>query len=207
MDGVLVDTAEFHYHSWGKILAEMGVPFNRQRFLAFFGQNNTDTLAGLLGHKPDAQLSQQVSQRKEALFRQLICGHAEPLPGVRLWLERLQSLGVRQVVASSAPQENIEFLVDELGLRSYFVALCAGHSMPGKPDPTLFLQAASILELPPERCIVIEDSLAGVGAARRAGMKCIAVATTNPLEALGKADLAVGRLDQLSLEAFEKLIG
>ena len=207
MDGVLVDTAEYHYRSWEKVLAEMGVPFDRNRFVTVFGRNNTDTLAGILGRKPDAQLSQQISQRKEALFRQLIRGHAEPLPGVRQWLERLQSLGVRQVVASSAPQENIDFLMDELGLRPYFVALCASHSLPGKPDPTLFLQAAGILELPPERCIVIEDSLAGVEAARRAGMKCIAVATTNPLEALGGADLAVERLDRLSFDAFEKLVG
>ena len=206
MDGVLVDTGEFHYRSWEQILAEAGVPFDRGRFQAAFGKNNADTLAAFLGRTPDAELLRTVSERKERLFRQLIHGHAETLPGVRLWLERLHSLGVRQVVASSAPPENIDFLVDELGLRHYFVALLEGHSLPGKPDPTLFLQAAGILGLLPARCIVIEDSLAGLEAARRAGMKCIAVATTNAAEALAGADLVVERLNQLKIEDFEKLI-
>jgi len=206
MDGVLVDTGEFHYRSWEQILAEIGVPFDRGRFKAAFGKNNADTLAFFLGHPPAAELLHSVSERKERLFRQIIHGHVEALPGVHLWLERLRSLGARQVVASSAPQENIDFLVDELGLRPYFVALCAGHSIPGKPDPTLFLQAAGILGLQPKDCIVIEDSLAGLEAARRAGMKRIAVATTNPAEVLFSADLVVERLDQLKVEDFEKLI-
>ncbi len=206
MDGVLVDTGEFHYRSWEQILAEAGVPFDRERFQAVFGKNNTDTLAFFLGHSPDAGQLRRVSERKERLFRQLIHGHAQALPGVRLWLERLRSLGARQVVASSAPQENIDFLVDELGLRPYFVALLAGHGMPGKPDPTIFLQAAGILGLMPGHCIVIEDSLPGLEAARRAGMKCIAVATTNPAEALAGAELVVERLDQLKVVDFEKLI-
>lgn len=206
MDGVLVDTGEFHYQSWEQILAEIGVPFDRERFRAAFGKNNADTLAFFLGHPPDAEQLRTVSERKERLFRQRIHGHAEALPGVRLWLERLHSQGARQVVASSAPQENIDFLVDELGLRSYFIALCAGHSIPGKPDPTLFLQAADILELQPKDCIVFEDSLPGLEAARRAGMKCIAVATTNPVEALRGADLVVDRLDRLKIDDFKTLI-
>jgi beta-phosphoglucomutase-like phosphatase (HAD superfamily) len=103
-------------------------------------------------------------------------------------------------VASSAPQENIDFLVDELGLRRYFKALCAGHELPGKPDPAIFLHAAAALELPPQSCIVIEDSRAGIEAARRAGMKCIAVATTNPPGVLSWADWVVASLDQLDPE-------
>jgi HAD superfamily hydrolase (TIGR01509 family) len=206
MDGVLVDTTEFHYRSWKQILEEDGIPLEWEQFRAVFGRNNADTLAIFLGYTPDEELVQKVGGRKEVLFRQMIRGRVEALPGVRLWLERLRSLGARQVVASSAPQENIDFLVDELDLRQYFLALCAGHTLPGKPDPTLFMQAAGILGLPPEDCIVFEDSLAGIEAARRAGMKCIAVATTNPAEALAGADMVVGRLEQLKVEDFQRLI-
>jgi len=206
MDGVLVDTGEFHFCSWVQTLAEMGISLDRGTFRSVFGRNNADTLAALLGRPLETQLLSRVSERKELLFRQLIHGQARPLPGVHLWLERLRSLGVRQVIASSAPQENIDYLVDELGLRPYFEALLAGHDLPGKPDPTLFLRAAQQMGLPPERCIVIEDSLAGIEAARRAGMKCIAVTTTNPAGALAGADLVVERLDQLKVQDFEKLI-
>ena len=108
-------------------------------------------------------------------------------------------------MASSAPPANIEVLVDELGLRSYFSALVSASSLHSKPDPAVFLEAARRLDLPAERCIIIEDSLPGVEAARRAGMKCIAVTTTNPPEALQAADLVVERLDALAPDMFQKL--
>ena len=200
MDGVLVDTAEYHYRSWVQALTEMGIPIDRQSFGLVFGRNNRDTLETLLGGPPQAELLAGVSQRKESLFREFIHGKARLLPGVLDWLERLRRLGARQAVASSAPQENIDYLVDELGVRSYFMALCAGHELPGKPDPAIFLLAASALGLPPEDCIVIEDSLAGIAAAKRAGMPCIAVATTNPPEKLAGAGLVLERLDRLDVE-------
>lgn len=206
MDGVLVDTAEFHFRSWEQTLREMDIPFERRKFQAVFGRNNYDTLTSLLHRPPEAELLQAVSEQKESLFRKLIHGKAIPLPGVRTWLEHLRHLGALQAVASSAPQENIDLLVDELGLHSYFATLCAGHMLPSKPDPALFLLAASILGLSPRVCIVIEDSLAGVEAAHRAGMKCLAVASTNPVGALGQADLVLERLDQMAVdEALSRL--
>jgi len=197
MDGVLVDTGRFHFRSWVQTLEAEGIHLTWETFQPAFGRNNSDTLNAILQKSPDEDFIKRVSQRKEALFRRMIRGHIQPLPGVLPWLERLQHLGILQAVASSAPPENIDLLIDELQLRPYFSALCAGHDLPGKPDPTIFLQAAEALHLPPENCIVIEDSLAGIEAAKRAGMKCIAVATTNPIEALSMADLVVDRLDQV----------
>jgi len=128
------------------------------------------------------------------------------LPGVLTWLERLALLGARQVVASSAPPENIEALIDELCLRAYFPVLLSGFDLPGKPQPDTFLKAASLINVPPAQCVVIEDSVAGVEAARRAGMKCIAVTTTNPASKLSTAELIVESLDQLPRDIFDKII-
>jgi beta-phosphoglucomutase-like phosphatase (HAD superfamily) len=97
-------------------------------------------------------------------------------------------------------------LVDELGLRSYFQAIVSGAELPSKPDPTLFLQAAVAIDVAPGRCLVFEDAVAGVRAARRAGMRCLAVTTTNPAGALGEADLVVERLDGLTEDAFWGLL-
>ena len=108
-------------------------------------------------------------------------------------------------IASSAPDANIQALVKELGLQDYFAAILSGSEMPGKPDPAVFLAAARRLEFPPERCVVVEDSIAGVKAARRAGMKCIAVTTTNPGEALQAADRVVHSLADLEEGAFRNL--
>jgi HAD superfamily hydrolase (TIGR01509 family) len=206
MDGVLVDTVRFHFDAWVQTLSELGIPLDWEEFRPLFGRNNSETLAAILGRLPEAELLRSVNARKEVLFRELIRGRAETLPGVRDWLERFHRVGILQAVASSAPPENIDLLVDELGLRPYFAAICPGNDLPSKPDPALFRLAADRLGVPYKHCIVIEDALAGVEAARRAGMKCIAVATTNPPEALVGADLLVGRLDQLTIQDVEKWI-
>jgi beta-phosphoglucomutase len=205
MDGVLVDTGGFHYQSWQAVLADYGIPLTPARFKETFGMNNADLIAALLGRAPEPSLVEEIGGRKEQLFRELIRGKAHPMPGVLQWLERLQVGGARQAVASSAPCENIDTLVDALAIRSYFQAIISGADMPGKPDPAVFLTAARALDLPPERCLVIEDSVAGVTAARRAGMRCIAVTTTNPPSRLTQADWICDSLEQLSGETLLSL--
>ena len=206
MDGVLVDTGEFHYPAWAQTLSEHGIPYNRELFRTTFGMNNAGILSVLLGGTPAPEILAEISNRKEQLFRQAVRGHAQPLPGVISWLERLKTAGMRQAIASSAPPANIDALVDELELRTSFDAIVSGSDLPGKPDPAVFLKAAHLIGVPPERCVVIEDAVAGVEAARRAGMRCIAVTTTNPAQALEGADLIVERLDALPLDTFERLL-
>ncbi|MFQ5811942.1 MAG: HAD family hydrolase [Anaerolineae bacterium] len=206
MDGVLVDTGEFHFQAWSQALSEHGIPFTRESFRATFGMNNAGILTTLLGQTPAPELLAEISDRKEQLFRQAVRGHAQPLPGVLAWLERLRAAGLRQAIASSAPPANIDALVDELGLRGYFDTIASGFDLPGKPDPTLFLKVARLIGVVPERCVVVEDAVAGVEAARRAGMKCVAVTTTNPAQALKEADVIVERLDALPVDTFERLL-
>jgi beta-phosphoglucomutase len=96
--------------------------------------------------------------------------------------------------------------VDELDLRAYFEAIVSAGGLPGKPDPALFLKVARLIDVPPERYIVIEDAVAGVKAAKRAGMKCVAVTTTNPAQVLQAADVVVERLDALPRDTFQRLL-
>jgi len=207
MDGVLADTGEFHYQAWSQVLAAYDLLMTRELFQATFGMNNAGVIAALLGRTPEPGLLAGLSERKEAQFRQTLRGHVRPLPGVRLWLERLKAGGVPQAIASSAPPANIEVIVGELGLRAYFAAIVTGYALPAKPDPALFLEAARQIGVAPERCVVVEDAVAGVEAARRAGMRCFAVTTTNPAEALRGADVVVERLDELAADAFGRLLG
>jgi beta-phosphoglucomutase family hydrolase len=206
MDGVLVDTGEFHFRAWHDVLAQYDVAFTRELHRETFGMNNAGILSRLFGDKLTPDLQSEISDRKERQFRAAVRGHAEPLPGVRTWLRRLQSAGFRQGIASSAPIANIDTLIDELGLRDFFDAIVSGTDLPGKPDPAVFLKAAEKLVVPPEGCIVVEDAVAGVEAARRAGMKCIAVTTTNRAEALSVADVIVDQLDALPKDAFGRLV-
>ena len=202
MDGVLVDSGEQHYQSWLQTLSELSIPFDREKFRQTFGMNNTRIVTILLGEPPRKDFLKMVSERKEMLFRELIQGNLQLLPGVLNWLNQLHKRGIFQAVASSAPNKNIEAIMNELGIRRYFSALISAAEMPGKPDPTVFLEAAKQLGVQPGQCVVVEDAVAGVTAACQAGMKCIAVSTTHPASSLSEADKVVDSLEQLELNDF-----
>lgn len=194
MDGVLVDTGEFHYQAWDETTRILGIPYSYQIFHTTFGMTNATILRMLLGDDLDPERIEEISLLKETIFRKTVHGKAQALPGVAEWLTWFSSQGIPQAVASSAPMENIDFLVDELGLRSFFQALVSAYHLPGKPDPAVFLEAARQVDRPVNRCLVIEDSLAGVTAALHGGFACLAVATTHPAENLTGADRVLNRL-------------
>jgi HAD superfamily hydrolase (TIGR01509 family) len=202
MDGVLVDNGELHYQAWLETLSALSIPFDRDKFRQTFGMNNAGILTVLMGKPPDADFLEMVSNRKENLFRQLIHGYLHLLPGALEWLMQLSERGILQAVASSAPKENIDVIVQELSIRIYFSALVSGYSLPGKPDPAVFLEVSRRLGTEPKQCVVVEDALAGIAAAMNAGMKCIAVSTTHPKSSLSAADVIVDSLQELTLNAF-----
>jgi HAD superfamily hydrolase (TIGR01509 family) len=174
-------------------------------FRKTFGMNNRLILTTIFEHDLTEKFIQRVSDHKEELFRQSIKGRAQLLPGVGEWLKFFADKGIKQAVASSAPQANIDALLDELGIRASFQAEAAGATLKGKPDPAVFLLAAKLLNVDPAHCLVIEDAVAGVEAAKRAGMRCIAVQTTNPAAKLARADVVVKDLSELKHEILQKL--
>ena len=197
LDGVLVDTGEAHFLSWKEILPQYGIPFSLELFKKTFGMNNMGVLSTLIGRPASKELVDEVGERKEATFRAAVHGHARLLPGVLDMLAHFQREGVLQAVASSAPQSNVDVLVDELKIRPFFKAVISGAHLPGKPDPATFLLAAHTIGVVSAECLAIEDAVVGVEAAHRAGMKCIAVTNTNPPEMLASADLVVDSLAHL----------
>jgi len=206
LDGVLVDTGEFHFQAWMETLRAAGIPYSRELFRKTFGMNNMGTLTHLLGRAPDPELATTIANRKETAFRAAVRGQVQPLPGVRDWVPRLHAAGWKQAVASSAPLENVQTLIAELKLDPYFDALVSAENLPSKPDPAVFLWAAERVGVPPERCIVVEDAVMGVAGAKRAGMKCLAVTTTNPTEALREADWVIENLAALPADGFIRLL-
>ena len=206
LDGVLADTSQLHFQTWAQVLGEYSIPFSREKFHYIFGLKNHDFLPILAGRYLESELIEQISEQKERAFRQGIREYIHLFPGVLDWLHRFKSWGCKQAVASSAPPENIEALVRELGILEYFDALVNPGELPGKPHPGVFLKASSILAVPVEGCIVIEDSIPGIEAACRAGIRCIAVANTNPPEALAQADLVVESLQQLTTDQIISLV-
>ena len=207
MDGVIADTGAAHFAAWRQVMAELGRPFDEADFRRIFGIVNPDAVRLLLGETVSSYEIARISERKETLFREAVQVQVSLLPGVETWLERLRQQGYRQAIASSAPPANIEVLLHVLNVGPYFQATVSADDVTkGKPDPAIFLKAAAALGVSPARCVVVEDAVAGVEAARRAGMICLAVATTQPAERLSDADLVVKRLTELADDAFERLL-
>ena len=206
MDGVLVDTTELHFLTWARVFSQHHIPFSREKFQFIYGMNNRQAIAILGGEHLTDDFKDALSEQKETLFRQMLCEKELLLPGVKTWLEYFRSNGFAQAIASSAPRENIDAIVHSLGLRPFFDTTVSASALPSKPEPHVFLEAASLVGIPPGRCVVIEDTPAGIEGARRAGMRCIGVATTNPPNALRAANLVLHRLSDLTpKEAVERL--
>jgi len=198
MDGVLVDSSDLHFQSWMETLARLSIPFDREKFDSTFGMNNYSILTILLGKPPEPEFLTMVNDRKESLFREMIPRRLQLFPGALSWLKRLWEAGILQAIASSAQYENIVAVVDELDIRQYFSVMISAYFIPGKPDPAVILEAARQLEVEPRDCVVVEDSVAGVTAARIAGMRCFAITTTHPRSSLTMADVIVDSLEELT---------
>ena len=191
MDGTIIDTGESHYTSWKIILEKHGVELERHVFFENFGQNNQACTPVYLGYQPTPELLNEISEEKEALFREVALRQATLVRGVRDWLQAINNAGMVQVIASSAPMDNITELINKFNLQLFFNDIVSGYELPAKPAPDVFLQAASILDRSPDSCCVIEDSIVGVGAAKNAGMTCIAVATSQHPSKLSMADIII----------------
>jgi beta-phosphoglucomutase len=203
LDGTVVDSEEYHWLAWRETMGAEGLPITREQFLATFGYRNDEILPKWLGSDATPERMQRIAGTKERLYRDFIRQRGlEPLPGAREWIDRLAESGWKQAIASSAPRENIETVLEVTRLASDFQAVVAGEDVTaGKPDPQVFLIAASRLGAIAERCVVVEDAAAGIEAARRAGMRSIGVRSRLA------ADLAVSSLTELPPDAFSRLLG
>lgn len=205
LDGTLVDSAELHWLSWRDTLVAEGHPITYQQFLDTFGQKNDRILPGWLGKDTSAERIRQVGDAKEAEYRRLVQDRGlTPLPGAAEWLRTLHATGWKQAIASSAPRANIGVMLRVLGVETELDAIISAEDVTaGKPDPQVFLKAAAAVSVPPERCVVVEDAVVGIEAARRAGIKTIGVSRVPGFE----ADLVVASLEDLPADAFARLIG
>lgn len=188
MDGVLVLSDEAHYESWCLVAKQHGVDMTRELFLSTFGQVSEDCIRVMFGADTPADVIDQIADTKEVAYRNLVRDDMPLAPGLGALLDTLRSAGVRMAVGSSAPPENVDLILDKAGLRDDLSVSVNGKQVAhGKPAPDIFLLAAQKLGVAPERCVVIEDAPVGIEAARAAGMRAVAVATTNTVKDLKQA--------------------
>jgi len=210
MDGVLVDSNPFHLRKWAALFREHGISFEEQKLAeTVLGPPNEVTFRRYFGQELARDQMRELSEELEERFRMAIGPHARPLPGALRLLEECRANEIALAVASCAMSKNVEFIITALQLRPYFQAILSVDQISrAKPDPEIYLKTAARLGVVPSVCLVCEDSFVGIRAAKSAGMKCLAVATTFPLDDLRRetdADLIVPSLEAVSLATLRGL--
>ncbi len=186
MDGTLTNNMRLHFNSFVQFGARYDLQLpTPEAGASLIGLRNSEIMPVLFGRELTVEEIRRYEAEKEAIYHALIGAGIVPVAGLRRLLQVLQARGIPAAVATSAPSVNVPLTLRALEIAEYFQTIVLGDEVPrGKPAPDIFLEAARRLGHPPDRCIVFEDAYAGVAAAKAAGMRCIALATTHTAEEL-----------------------
>lgn len=187
LDGVITDTAEYHYRGWKRLADEDGLPFAREDNEYLRGIPRRESLMLILKDRvhPEEKI-QKMMERKNNYYLEFIkeISPRDLLPGAKELLEEIRAAGLKNALGSAS--KNAGEVIERLGIHSLFDAISDGHSVEHqKPAPDLFLHAAKQLHLSPAECIVVEDAAAGIEAARAGGFRSIGL---GPPERVGRAE-------------------
>lgn len=208
LDGVITDTAEFHFIAWKNIAEEIGIKIDRSFNEALKGVSRTESLERILrygGREGDFSQEEKeiLARKKNSLYKELITKitRADLLPGIWDLLQDLRSGGIKLGLASMS--KNVFSVVDNLQVRKFFDVIVDVREVErGKPDPEIFLRAAKDLGVQPKDCLAIEDAEAGVKAIKKAGMFAIGIGSEKEL---AEADLILPTTGGLSLSFIQRV--
>jgi beta-phosphoglucomutase len=205
MDGVLIDSHYAHFLSFEKAFEKFGIDFKKKEYASMFGMANNHMIQRMTDTPLTDTVIKQIDREKDVFFRESFASEIRIIQGVVGWLEEFRKNGIRQAVASSGSYENMRSILDSLHLLSYFDAMSSGDECPPKPAPGVFLAAARKLDVSPDHCLVIEDSLVGVKAAAAAGIPCVAITTSYPAEQLAGAGIVIDQFTQENLTLIQTM--
>jgi HAD superfamily hydrolase (TIGR01509 family) len=205
MDGVLVDTEAWICRAATAMFAEHGLAVRPADFLPFVGAGENRYIGGVAEKYGLALDLERDKARTYELYAELVRGKLRPLPGAREFIAGCRAHGLRLALATSADRVKMEVNLREIGLpvASFDAAVNGLDVEKKKPDPQIFLLAARRLGLPPGQCLVVEDAVNGVAAAKAAGCRCLALTTSFSREQLAAADWFAPTLAEAPEEALD----
>lgn len=210
MDGVIVDTEPVHRYAYYKQFSELDIEVSEEMYTSFTGFSTRNTFQTLKGHFPAITLEvEDLIQRKRTIFNDAFDTKEDLylLEGVEDLIKDLYASGIQLILASSASKVTIERVFSRFNLHQYFTDLVSGEDFPqSKPNPAIFLHAASLSKAPKENCIVIEDSTNGVLAAKGAGIFCVGYNSPHSkMQDLSASDLIINDFKELNAEKISQL--
>jgi len=205
MDGVLVDSEPFICEAAIRMFAERGLNVKPEDFIPFVGAGENRYIGGVAEKYGFPIDIERDKARTYEIYGEIVKGRIEPLPGVHEFIAKARARGLKLALASSADRVKIDINLREIGIApETFDAIVSGQDViRKKPDPEIFLTAAKRLGLAPEECLVVEDAVNGVAAAKAAGMRCLALTTSFTKEDLAGADWFASNLAEAPEEALD----
>lgn len=206
LDGVLVDTAVYHYQAWLRLAKTMGFEFSEKQNEELKGISRMDSLDKVLGWgkvtKSDAEKLELATKKNDWYVEMINKMTAdEILPGALEFLKSAHKTGYK--IALGSASKNSTIILKNTNIAHFFDVIVDGNSVSkSKPDPEVFLKGAELLHLQPKECVVFEDAAAGIEAAKRGGMKAIGIGDKNTLT---QADKVVSGLDKLTIQNLKEL--
>ncbi|MDB5223588.1 MAG: family phosphatase [Chitinophagaceae bacterium] len=193
LDGTLIDNNSFHLQSWRQYLKNIGREISEEEYKKNInGRTNKDAIEYIYARKMNDEEALKYALEKEAVYRKLYEPHIKPVTGLMELLGALHERQLPMAIATSGIQVNIDFMFSHLPIEKYFkVVVNSAHITMGKPDPEIYIKTAALLGIPQNNCLVFEDAAVGVSAAKSAGMKVIAITTTQCKEELSNADMII----------------
>ena len=196
MDGTMIDSMPWHAKAWVEFALRRGMTVDVPDLMRrTTGRNAFECACELMGREVSVQEADAITHEKESIYREMFGAAFTEVAGFRAFAAQATARGLKVAVGTAGDRHNIEFVMSRLQMNPLPLAIVGGdEGLPGKPQPAIFLEAARRIGVAPERCIVFEDAPFGIEAARRGGMRAVAVCTTHtPDELAGPHVIAAVR--------------
>jgi len=205
MDGVLVNTVPLHFKAWKRMFEEYGKAFSFEDYEAKVdGIPRLDGARAILSELSGEELRKAASKKQKFFLELLESEGVDVYDGTVNLINKIKKMGIK--VAAISSSKNCTYILKSAQIDTLFDVIITGNDIKnGKPDPEIFLLASERMNLSPKECVVFEDAVLGVQAAKAGGFKCVGIDRYNAPGRLKKADLVVSDLSQLEIEKIKKL--
>lgn len=208
MDGVIINNHKYHFLAWQELAKKYDITISDEFYREKMnGRTLMELMAVVFNQEMSKEEARKIGLQKEEIYRNLYRSDLAPTAGLIDFLELAKKNQIPMAVGTSAPEENVIFTLDGLGIRHYFDAIFDERAVTkGKPNPEIYQKCAAGIDRENKNCIVFEDAISGIKAGENAGSKVIALATSHKREEL-IADLIIDDFTNLDLQQIISLIG